>query len=184
MAPGAVVSSLRLDAPVFAPSATVAKTMPVEEDEERASVLRPVKRGEKTCLCKGQLQAISSQCGWIMPYGQIEHAAAWKNNGCVYLGAGDFTMLPGSQLRPGAEVEFFLYADEYGMGAEDCKLKDGKDGAHNDMGVITMAPLWLLEDSDDEDIDEMDELPALPPKGKAKSSKDIDVDAGDRKSVV
>jgi len=113
-----------------------------------------------------------------LPYGQIEHAAAWKNNGCVYLGAGDFTMLPGSQLRPGAEVEFFLYADEYGMGAEDCKLKDCKDAAHNDMGVITMAPLWLLEDSDDEDIDEMDELPALPPKGKAKSSKDIDVDAG------
>jgi len=177
MAPVAVVSSLRLDAPVFAPSATVAKKMPVEEDEEHTSVLRPVMRGEKTCLCKGQLQAINSQCGWILPYGQIAHADAWKNNGCVYLGAGDFTLLPGSQLRPGAEVEFFLYADEYGMGAEDCKLKDCKDGAQNDKGVITMAPLWLLEDSDDEDMDEMDELPALP-KGKAKSSKDVDVDAG------
>jgi hypothetical protein len=45
------------------------------------------------------------------------------------------------------------------------------------MGVITMAPLWLLEDSDDDDMDEMDELPPLP-KGKAKSSKDVDVDAG------
>jgi hypothetical protein len=177
MASGAVVSSLRLDAPVFAPSATVAKTMPVEDAKEHTSVLRPVQRGEKTCLCKGQLQAITSQCGWILPYGQIEHADAWKNNGCVYLGPGDFTLLPGSQLRPGADVEFFLFADEYGMGAEDCKLKDCKGGAKNDMGVITMAPLWLLEDSDDDDMDEMDELPPLP-KGKAKSSKDVDVDAG------
>jgi hypothetical protein len=127
---------------------------------------------------------LNGVCGWILPYRQISHPDTWKNHGCIYLGPADFTC-PASQLRPGAEVVFYLYADEYGLGAEDCDVmaKSGnKSGAasHSEHGgVITMAPLWLLEDSDDDDDEDDEEADEKYYKiGKTSSTKDVDTDTG------
>lgn len=184
MAPGAVVSSLRVEAPVFAPPMQSKDKMIKGESSAAASTpLRPGKRSEKTCLCTGRVQELNGVCGWILPYRQISHPDTWKNHGCIYLGPADFTC-PASQLRPGAEVVFYLYADEYGLGAEDCDVmaksgnKSGAASPSEHGGVITVAPLWLLEDSDDDDEDDEEADETYYKIGKTSSTKDVDTDTG------
>jgi len=56
--------------------------------------------------------------GWIMASQDIDHSDADRHGGRIYLRASD--LRPGYTPKPGDEVTFFLYADENGLGAEDC----------------------------------------------------------------
>jgi len=56
--------------------------------------------------------------GWIMALQDIDHSEADRHGGRIYLRASD--LRPGYTPKQGDEVTFFLYADENGLGAEDC----------------------------------------------------------------
>lgn len=56
--------------------------------------------------------------GWIMALQDIDHPEADRHGGRIYLRATD--LRPGASPKEGDEVTFFLYADENGLGAEDC----------------------------------------------------------------
>jgi hypothetical protein len=86
---------------------------------------------------------MKSHYAWILPHHEIDHLDAWKHRGSIYLDMNDISA--GAQLKNGDAVAFYLYADDNGLGAEDCQLKSKL------VMRITEAPLWLLDDSDDED---------------------------------
>jgi len=140
------------------------------------AALRPVRRGDKTCLCVGHLHESKGHYGWIMPHCIIDHREAWKHRGAIYLKVSDIR--PGSSLKKGDPVLFYLYADHHGLGAEDCHPKPAgvaaaAAGVLSEQGQSTActvvfpslnaerlnagreasAPAWLLEDSTDEDDD-------------------------------
>jgi hypothetical protein len=56
--------------------------------------------------------------GWIASLQDIDHPEADRHGGRIYLKASD--LRPGYTPKQGDEVTFFLYADESGLGAEDC----------------------------------------------------------------
>jgi len=84
--------------------------------------VRPSPRGSRSCLCSGVLQETKGHYGWILPEQRIEHPDASKHRGMVYLDTRDIR--PGSPLRKGSAVAFYLYVDGSGLGAEDCHLKE------------------------------------------------------------
>jgi hypothetical protein len=111
-----------------------------------------------------------------MPHCIIDHREAWKHRGAIYLKGSDIR--PGSSLKKGDPVLFYLYADHHGLGAEDCHPKPAgvaaaAAGVLSEQGQSTActvvfpslnaerlnagreasAPAWLLEDSTDEDDD-------------------------------
>mmetsp|Transcript_79059 Transcript_79059/g.223741 ORF Transcript_79059/g.223741 Transcript_79059/m.223741 type:complete len:318 (-) Transcript_79059:123-1076(-) len=56
--------------------------------------------------------------GWIEPAEQIDHPKAGKNKGKIWVSMDDIGEL--SELTPGASVEFHLWEDASGLGAEEC----------------------------------------------------------------
>jgi len=71
------------------------------------------------------------QYGWILPLQAIDHPAALRYQGWVYVDAHD--MRKGAVVRRGDHVSFYLYADEDGLGAEDCRR--GAPGECGDGGA-------------------------------------------------
>jgi len=69
-------------------------------------------------LCHGTFLVMKSGSGWIDPTEEIAHPCCSWNEGDVYLSAKD--VRKGTKLQPGDAVQFFLYVDEKGLGAEDC----------------------------------------------------------------
>lgn len=118
-------------------------SFPTTQSNYRAAALLPGLRGARSCLCSGHIQEMKSHYAWILPHHEIDHLDAWKHRGSIYLDMNDIS--PGAQLKIGDAVAFYLYADDNGLGAEDCQLKS------KFVMRITEAPLWLLDDSDDED---------------------------------
>jgi len=80
--------------------------------------LRPAARGTHMCMCTGEFLVMLGHYGWIMALQDIDHPDADRHGGRIYLQAKDLRR--GSNLKPGDEVTFFLYADKNGLGAEDC----------------------------------------------------------------
>lgn len=86
--------------------------------EARTEPLRPAVRGTHRCLCTGEFLVMLGHYGWIMALQDIDHPEADRHGGRIYLRATD--LRPGCTPKQGDEVTFFLYADENGLGAEDC----------------------------------------------------------------
>jgi len=84
--------------------------------------LQPGLRGERTCLCSGTLQETKGHYGWIIPSQKIDHTDSRKHRGGIYLDTRDIR--PGSPLRKGDDVSFYVFVDKGGLGAEDVRLKD------------------------------------------------------------
>lgn len=61
--------------------------------------------------------------GWILVKEAIDHPEAAMHGGRVYLSASEISRC--SRLKEGDRVQFFLYADGQGLGAEDCRLAPG-----------------------------------------------------------
>jgi hypothetical protein len=78
----------------------------------------PGKRGEKSSLCRGKLLVMLGHYGWIAPSQSVNHPDANRRGGRIYLSRKDIRSC--ASLEVGAEVEFFLYVDADGLGAEDC----------------------------------------------------------------
>lgn len=61
--------------------------------------------------------------GWIKPFSKINHSQAEKHQGRVYLSVRDIAQYGDLNLRvkEGRLVDFFVYADGDGLGAEECR---------------------------------------------------------------
>jgi hypothetical protein len=86
--------------------------------EAKVAPLRPAAHGTHRCLCTGEFLVMLGHYGWIMALQDIDHPEADRHGGRIYLRASD--LRPGYKPKQGDEVTFFLYADENGLGAEDC----------------------------------------------------------------
>jgi hypothetical protein len=83
--------------------------------------IRPAARGTHQCYCWGEILVMLNHYGWIMAYDDIDHPDIGKTNGRVYLHKRD--ICGRTRLARGDVVTFFLYADEQGLGAEQCSLE-------------------------------------------------------------
>lgn len=86
--------------------------------ESKVEPLRPAAHGTHRCLCTGEFLVMLGHYGWIMALQDIDHSEADRHGGRIYLRSSD--LRPGYTPKQGDEVTFFLYADENGLGAEDC----------------------------------------------------------------
>jgi hypothetical protein len=86
--------------------------------ESKVEPLRPAARGTHRSLCTGEFLVMLGHYGWIMALQDIDHPDADRHGGRIYLRASD--LRPGYTPKQGDEVTFFLYADDNGLGAEDC----------------------------------------------------------------
>jgi hypothetical protein len=67
----------------------------------------------------GKVSELRQEFGWIVPAQAIQHPAARWNHGRIFL-ALPHDVRPGFAPKVGDVVEFSLYADKKGLGAEDC----------------------------------------------------------------
>merc|ERR1719453_2674617 len=62
-----------------------------------------------------------NQYGWLMLYGEVDHPSVQKHSGDVYIHKAD--IVDGETLCLGDIVTFYLYVDEKGLGAEECRVE-------------------------------------------------------------
>jgi cold shock CspA family protein len=97
----------------------------VEGDSEKVESsqkgLKPGARGSLLRFCRGKVLSMLSQYGWLMALGDIDHPSVEKHGGDVYIHKDD--VVGGDTLRPGDIVTFYLYVDEKGLGAEECRVE-------------------------------------------------------------
>jgi len=89
--------------------------------QDAPAKLKPGKRGVRKCLCQGEVLVMLGHYGWLASLCEIDHPDAQKNGGRIYFQRGD--VAGGLQLVQGDGVEFFLYEDSRGLGAEDVRLR-------------------------------------------------------------
>jgi len=67
-------------------------------------------------LVTGEVLHMGKAFGWIKPTDTVEHELAGKHGGKIYLHKNDVT----GEVTKGSTVTFHIYADESGLGAEEC----------------------------------------------------------------
>lgn len=90
------------------------------DEVQRELPLVPSSRGSRQALCSGEFLVMLGHYGWIMSMQAIDHPDTDRHGGRIYVNGGD--VRDGAVLTPGCRVLFYLYADENGLGAEDCHL--------------------------------------------------------------
>lgn len=116
----------------------------VEDVDATRSPLVPAARGSLRTTCRGRLVSMLGHYGWITSLDEIDYpdAASSRHGGRIYLQGKDVRAGCGS-LRPGSEVLFALYADDEGLGAEDCRpALDSGDGAPPGGDAAANAKTW------------------------------------------
>lgn len=83
--------------------------------------VQPGEKGQKLTKCRGQMLAVLGSYGWILPHDTIGHPDAERHAGRIWVHKNDFRK--GSKPQESDEVEFFLYVDANGLGAEDCHVR-------------------------------------------------------------
>jgi len=85
-----------------------------------SSAVWPSLRGEHRSQCFGRIVKQHKWHAWVLPLAPIHNSAAWKHGGRIFLNRMD--VRKGVSLDAGDIVQFFLYVDHRGLGAEDCIL--------------------------------------------------------------
>jgi len=131
-----------------------------------SSAVWPALRGERRCQCFGRIVELHKWHAWVRPLAPIHHSAAWQHGGRIFLNRMD--VRKGVALEAGDIVQFFLYVDRRGLGAEDCILlppvcrppgifvqsaKPFHSVNHSRAGGQAVSPhvLFLFDDSDASD---------------------------------
>lgn len=83
--------------------------------------LKPAKRGSLLRFCRGEVLKMMSNFGWLIVYGDVDHPSVEKHGGDVYIHKDD--IVESESLAPGDIVTFYLYADDKGLGAEECRVE-------------------------------------------------------------
>jgi len=92
-----------------------------DAESELDDVMRPAPRGARWCLCAGEVLFMCGHYGWLTTDSAIEHPSASKNGGRIYVHQRD--VASGVSLVEGDKVVFYLYVDDQGLGAEECRLQ-------------------------------------------------------------
>lgn len=106
-----------------------------EVQEERGPPPPPDKATRQRIMpgrITGKLMKWRGVLGWIRPSEPIDHPEAEKHKKGIYLHEVD--VQSGHEMFNGAEVKFFLYADEDGLGAEHCMLNQAKGQGTEETG--------------------------------------------------
>jgi len=72
----------------------------------------------------GLLYELRANFGWIQPFTKIQHEHAKKHRGMIYLALKDVVAIEGAEhlkAKEGKIVDFFVYVDSDGLGAEECR---------------------------------------------------------------
>merc|ERR1740130_1004474 len=75
--------------------------------------------------------------GWLMVYGNVDHPSVEKRGGDVYIHKDDVAL--DESLSPGDVVTFYLYADDQGLGAEECRVEQ-KAASHFNPNAVEFVP--------------------------------------------
>lgn len=70
----------------------------------------------------GTITEWKGKYGWIKPIEDIEHEHAWKHDGNIFCGMDD--IVDATSLPPGTEVQFHIWEDVSGLGAEEVMVQD------------------------------------------------------------
>jgi hypothetical protein len=87
--------------------------------DENVSV-QPATKGSLQAKCRGELLTMLGTYGWIKALQPIDHPEAGRHGGRIYIHKKDFRSR--SEPQAGDEVTFCVYADDDGVGAEDCYI--------------------------------------------------------------
>jgi len=77
-------------------------------------------------LISGTVTKVRGKVAFIKPEEKIDHPEAEKHKGEIYLHMDDIES--GDKPLPGAQVIFFVYADDMGLGAEHCQVIEQGSG--------------------------------------------------------
>jgi hypothetical protein len=85
-------------------------------------VIRPSERGSRQSPTCGELLVLLGHYGWVGNFeDEIDHQELERHAGRVYVSRDD--LAKGSCMpKVGDKVDFFLYLDDQGLGAEDCRI--------------------------------------------------------------
>lgn len=72
-----------------------------------------------TAKVSGTVEEWKGKFGWIKPAAPFEHEKAKQNRGKIYLSMKDVPS--GKEMKAGTSISFHVYADNSGLGAEDCE---------------------------------------------------------------
>jgi len=72
----------------------------------------------------GRISEWKGTFGWIIPEQQVQHEKAPMNQGRIYVKADDISHENGEAWKgEGQRVSFLVYADNRGLGAEECRVR-------------------------------------------------------------
>jgi len=83
--------------------------------------LTPSPVGAKLCPCQGEVLILFGHYGWLTTSFKIDHPATAWNGGRIYFHRRD--VVGNMSLVEGDQVQFFLYVDAEGLGAEELSLQ-------------------------------------------------------------
>jgi len=102
-----------------------AAPMPAQHPVGRRGVVR---RRLSDDLLFGEVVEWRGRFGWLRPVEDIDHEKANMHQGRIFVHEAD--LLLGGPPQPGQPVEFYLYEDRSGLGAEECVV--GQVGAESE----------------------------------------------------
>lgn len=114
--------------------AQIVKGSESANDQTTPKTLKPGARGSLLCRCRGELLTMLTHYGWIMVFGTIDHPCAEKHQGHVYVSKED--LMKEKLPVAGDIVSFYLYADEKGLGAEECSVEESEFGSDSAFSEI------------------------------------------------
>lgn len=108
----------------FYRGATAAPTRPAQPKAGGAKPPPGPRQRVNNTICSGQIKLWKGGFGWIVPLEPIQHPLF---RGQIYLKASD--VVSGQALEAGTAVNFYLYSDAQGLGAEECTVADDQGWA-------------------------------------------------------
>mmetsp|Transcript_94638 Transcript_94638/g.273638 ORF Transcript_94638/g.273638 Transcript_94638/m.273638 type:complete len:417 (-) Transcript_94638:126-1376(-) len=82
---------------------------------------KPGAPGARSCPCRGEVLIVLGHYGWLAPAEPLDHPELGRHGGRIYFRRCD--VADGAALAPGDCVDFYLYVDDRGLGAEDVRLQ-------------------------------------------------------------
>eukprot|EP00444_Apocalathium_aciculiferum_P009539 CAMPEP_0183387654 /NCGR_PEP_ID=MMETSP0370-20130417/3403_1 /TAXON_ID=268820 /ORGANISM="Peridinium aciculiferum, Strain PAER-2" /LENGTH=249 /DNA_ID=CAMNT_0025566325 /DNA_START=51 /DNA_END=800 /DNA_ORIENTATION=- len=92
-----------------------------EEEPEAKAPLQRTRVGEGRHM--GLVVEWKGHMGWIKPLSNVQHEQASRHRGLIYLNPTDVPEVDGRPgvMKLGKIVDFTVYSDDDGLGAEDCR---------------------------------------------------------------
>jgi cold shock CspA family protein len=105
--------------------------------QANVETIKPAARGSLLCSCRGEVISMSSNYGWLQVCGDVDHPSIEKHGGDVYIHKDD--VVDDEHLYPGDVVNFYLYFDDKGLGAEWCSVEQRAESFAPPSGAM---PQW------------------------------------------